>query len=113
MAAPLSERERKVYLAKLCEQAERYDEMSIHMHEVAEMDEELNAEERNLLAVSYKNSVGSRRAAWRVVRIGGDLHGGERAVFRIGDLHGGERAGTRELLFEARRGVVSPRVCFI
>jgi len=66
-AAPLTERERKVYLAKLCEQAERYDQMSSYMQEVAEMDEELNAEERNLLSVAYKNSIGSRRAAWRVV----------------------------------------------
>ena len=28
---------------------------------------ELNTEERNLLSVAYKNVVGSRRSAWRVV----------------------------------------------
>eukprot|EP00391_Amoebophrya_sp_Ameob2_P004366 CAMPEP_0179006144 /NCGR_PEP_ID=MMETSP0795-20121207/14371_1 /TAXON_ID=88552 /ORGANISM="Amoebophrya sp., Strain Ameob2" /LENGTH=242 /DNA_ID=CAMNT_0020700833 /DNA_START=58 /DNA_END=786 /DNA_ORIENTATION=- len=66
-AAPLTEREQKVYLAKLCEQAERYDEMGNYMREVGEMEEELNAEERNLLSVAYKNAVGYRRAAWRVV----------------------------------------------
>ncbi len=49
---PLTERERKVYLAKLAEQAERYDEMSVYIEEVCQMEEELNPEERNLLSVS-------------------------------------------------------------
>jgi 14-3-3 protein epsilon len=58
----------KVYMAKLAEQAERYDEMVKYMMEVArESDEELTVEERNLLSVAYKNVIGSRRASWRVV----------------------------------------------
>jgi len=60
-------REENVYLAKLAEQAERYDEMVASMKKVAELDTELTVEERNLLSVAYKNVVGSRRASWRII----------------------------------------------
>jgi len=60
-------REKEVYFAKLAEQAERYDEMADHMKEVGKVDTELSVEERNLLSVAYKNAVGSRRAAWRII----------------------------------------------
>jgi len=60
-------REQHVYFAKLAEQAERYDEMADHMKEVGKLGEELSIEERNLLSVAYKNAVGSRRAAWRII----------------------------------------------
>merc|ERR1712176_1645289 len=49
------------------EQAERYDEMASHMETVAKSGDELSVEERNLLSVAYKNAVGSRRAAWRII----------------------------------------------
>merc|ERR1712066_613233 len=45
----------------------RYDEMKDHMEEVGKLTEELTVEERNLLSVAYKNAVGSRRAAWRII----------------------------------------------
>merc|ERR1712232_669012 len=64
MGAP---RDKDVYFAKLAEQAERYDEMKDYMKEVGSMPEELSVEERNLLSVAYKNAVGSRRAAWRII----------------------------------------------
>lgn len=37
------------------------------MKDVASMDMELTVEERNLLSVAYKNVIGTRRAAWRIV----------------------------------------------
>lgn len=37
------------------------------MKRVAGLDVELSVEERNLLAVGYKNLVGLRRASWRIV----------------------------------------------
>ncbi|SCV72501.1 BQ2448_4038 [Microbotryum intermedium] len=51
------DRSENVYMAKLAEQAERYDEL----------DSELSIEERNLLSVAYKNVIGARRASWRIV----------------------------------------------
>ncbi|XP_060773824.1 tyrosine 3-monooxygenase/tryptophan 5-monooxygenase activation protein, theta polypeptide a [Neoarius graeffei] len=53
--------------AKLAEQAERYDDMATSMKAVTEQGSELTNEERNLLSVAYKNVVGARRSAWRVI----------------------------------------------
>ncbi|XP_050203360.1 14-3-3-like protein GF14 iota [Mercurialis annua] len=61
------ERETHVYMAKLAEQAERYDEMVECMKKVAKLDCELTVEERNLLSVGYKNVIGARRASWRIM----------------------------------------------
>lgn len=61
------ERENFVYIAKLAEQAERYDEMVDAMRKVAKLDVELTVEERNLLSVGYKNVIGARRASWRIL----------------------------------------------
>ncbi|WOL02750.1 14-3-3 protein 7 isoform X1 [Canna indica] len=63
----MEERERQVFLAKLAEQAERYDDMVDFMKKIARMDIELTPEERNLLSVGYKNMIGTRRASWRIV----------------------------------------------
>jgi len=60
-------RDKDVYFAKLAEQAERYDEMADYMEKVGKAGDELSVEERNLLSVAYKNAVGSRRAAWRII----------------------------------------------
>ncbi|EIE82171.1 hypothetical protein G6F47_000619 [Rhizopus delemar] len=62
-----TERTDKVYMAKIAEQAERYDEMVSYMKEVAKMGVDLTVEERNLLSVAYKNVIGARRASWRIV----------------------------------------------
>ncbi|KAG7293084.1 hypothetical protein NEMBOFW57_003130 [Staphylotrichum longicolle] len=50
-----NERESKTFLARLCEQAERYDEMVTYMKEVAKLGGELT------------NVVGTRRASWRII----------------------------------------------
>jgi len=63
----MTNRAKEVYFAKLAEQAERYDEMATHMENVGKIPDELSVEERNLLSVAYKNAVGSRRAAWRII----------------------------------------------
>src|SRR3990167_5827078 len=60
-------REENVYMAKLAEQAERYDEMVEAMKKVAQMGVELTVEERNLLSVAYKNVIGARRGSWRII----------------------------------------------
>nr|XP_010320874.3 14-3-3-like protein GF14 iota [Solanum lycopersicum] len=65
--ASQKERETHVYMAKLAEQAERYDEMVESMKKVAKLDVELTVEERNLLSVGYKNVIGARRASWRIM----------------------------------------------
>jgi len=54
-------------MAKLAEQAERYDEMVNYMKDVAKLGVELTVEERNLLSVAYKNVIGARRASWRII----------------------------------------------
>jgi 14-3-3 protein epsilon len=57
-------------MAKLAEQAERYEEMVEFMEKVtaaAVESEELSVEERNLLSVAYKNVIGARRASWRII----------------------------------------------
>ncbi|GAA0170102.1 scaffold/adaptor protein [Lithospermum erythrorhizon] len=63
-------RDQYVYLAKLSEQAERYEEMVSYMDKLvltSTPSTELTVEERNLLSVAYKNVIGSLRAAWRIV----------------------------------------------
>ena len=69
MAATPSPREEYVYMAKLAEQAERYEEMVEFMEKVSASadSEELSVEVRNLLSVAYKNVIGARRASWRII----------------------------------------------
>eukprot|EP01059_Diplonema_ambulator_P037194 TRINITY_DN96_c0_g2_i6.p1 TRINITY_DN96_c0_g2~~TRINITY_DN96_c0_g2_i6.p1 ORF type:complete len:278 (+),score=111.59 TRINITY_DN96_c0_g2_i6:70-834(+) len=56
-----------IFAAKLADEAERYDEMVLCMKEVVKDSPKLTLEERNLLSVAYKNSVGIRRASWRIL----------------------------------------------
>ncbi|GFR93383.1 14-3-3 protein zeta [Elysia marginata] len=69
----ISQKEQFVHKAKLAEQAERYDDMAEAMNKCVNYvysesnGPPLDNEERNLLSVAYKNVVGARRSAWRVV----------------------------------------------
>ncbi|XXG67438.1 hypothetical protein AAC387_Pa06g0789 [Persea americana] len=65
--ASMKDCENFVYVAKLAEQAERYEEMVESMKKLAKLDVELTVEERNLLSVGYKNVIGARRASWRIL----------------------------------------------
>lgn len=79
-------REEFLYMAKVCEQSERYEDMLTNMKALLESaiknptkpeasndddKEDLNCliseEERNLLSVAFKNMVGTRRTAWRSI----------------------------------------------
>ena len=56
-----------VALARLSEEAERYEDMVEYMRMVMEMGGGVSSEERNLFSVAYKNVIGARRSSWRVV----------------------------------------------
>ena len=57
-----------ITLAKLSEQAERYDDMAGFMKDfVGRTDAVLNQEQRNLLSVAFKNVVGAKRSSWRIL----------------------------------------------
>jgi len=57
-----------VQMAKFAEQAERYEDMVKFMTELTTREaKKLADDERNLLSVAFKNVVGSRRSAWRIV----------------------------------------------
>merc|ERR1711988_85425 len=64
------DRDQTLMLAKLSEQAERYDDMVKYMKRIVQLGvkaNELSVEERNLLSVGYKNMMSVRRTAWRTV----------------------------------------------
>jgi len=78
----LSERKNIVFLVRLAETAERYDDMCKIMRRLVETTAaakaDLTVDERNLLSVAYKNVVGARRASWRTLNA--DEHKDEELV---------------------------------
>jgi len=54
-------------MAKISEQTERFEDMLEYVKKLVNLGQELNVDERNLLSVAFKNSVGSRRTAWRAL----------------------------------------------
>jgi 14-3-3 protein epsilon len=62
-----------------------------YMKKVAKLDVELTVDERNLLSVGYKNVIGARRAAWRIlssIEQKEESKGNETNVKRIKDYRG-------------------------
>lgn len=64
----MSNREELLFMTRICEQTERFEDMLDNIKKVVtQFDQELSVEERNLLSVAYKNTIGSRRTAWRAI----------------------------------------------
>ena len=60
--------EEKIFLARVAEQAERFEDMVDYLEEVlVQKGGEVNADERNLLSVAFKNLISSKRAACRTI----------------------------------------------
>ena len=60
--------EEKIFLARVAEQAERFEDMVDYLEEVlTAKGGEVNADERNLLSVAFKNLISSKRAACRTI----------------------------------------------
>merc|ERR1711966_19653 len=65
------DRKNALYMAKLSEQAERYEDMVKYMKRIVDLEtpgDQLTVEERNLISVGYKNMMSVRRTAWRTIQ---------------------------------------------
>ena len=64
----MSNVDENIFLARVAEQAERFDDMVMYLDKV--LDEKhggVNSDERNLLSVAFKNLISSKRAACRTI----------------------------------------------
>jgi 14-3-3 protein epsilon len=60
--------EENIFMARVAEQAERFDDMVHYLNEVVKSkSEDFTTEERNLLSVGFKNQIGSKRTAIRTI----------------------------------------------
>jgi 14-3-3 protein epsilon len=60
--------EEKIFMARVAEQAERFDDMVEYLVEVVKSkSDDFTTEERNLLSVGFKNQIGSKRTAIRTI----------------------------------------------
>ena len=85
-----------ILLSKMAEQSERYEEMIEFVREfISKVSSELTVEERNILSVAFKNVVGNRRTAWRV------LNSIEQKESRRGNEENKTRASTYKEKIEA------------
>merc|ERR1711907_699802 len=65
----ISTMEEKIFLARVAEQAERFEDMVEYLQEAidAKSGEDFTIDERNLLSVGFKNLIGSQRGALRTI----------------------------------------------
>ena len=64
----MSNPEENIFLARVAEQAERFEDMVSYLTEVLEAKGgDVSADERNLLSVAFKNLISSKRAACRTI----------------------------------------------
>lgn len=61
------DRRKLVERARLAEEAERWEDMVGFMKTLVQQGSDLSVDERNLLANAYKNYIGAKRLAWRVM----------------------------------------------
>jgi 14-3-3 protein epsilon len=60
--------EENIFMARVAEQAERFDDMVSYLQDVVRSkNEDFTTEERNLLSVGFKNQIGSKRTAIRTI----------------------------------------------
>jgi len=60
--------EENIFMARVAEQAERFDDMVHYLQLVVKAkNEDFTTEERNLLSVGFKNQIGSKRTAIRTI----------------------------------------------
>jgi len=60
--------EENIFMARVAEQAERFDDMVNYLTQVVKSkNEDFTTEERNLLSVGFKNQIGSKRTAIRTI----------------------------------------------
>ncbi len=60
--------EENIFLARVAEQAERFEDMVDFLKPVLDQKgSDITSDERNLLSVAFKNLISSKRTAWRTI----------------------------------------------
>ena len=60
--------EQMIFLARVAEQAERFEDMVDYLSQVLDVKgQDVSSDERNLLSVAFKNLISSKRAACRTI----------------------------------------------
>jgi len=62
-------REELIFLTKLLERADRFQDMINAIKEIIQLDPVLTIEERNIFSASYKNLITPKRTSWRVLNL--------------------------------------------